>query len=264
MKRTIVTTSHKPDSESVILGKQAAIVLNTLFAEREKMSLNKLRQKYMCENVLVVKDNELTLHTELGEYFFHPSMSVPRIKGIREGKNDHMVDAMNLQPGEVVLDCTLGLGSDSVVAAFATGPSGKVVGLEYSPEIALIVKHGLHYSNERRAAVREAMTRIEVVNIDYSTFLAEQDDNSFDIVYFDPMFRFPRRESSSMQPLRKVVNPEPVPVSAVKQAVRVARRRVVMKENWFSKEFERLGFTHVVGGKYSPVAFGIIDKEEAG
>lgn len=264
MNRTIVTTSHKPDSDSINLGKQAASFLNTLFAEREKMSLPKLRQKYICENVLVVKDNDLTLHTELGEYFFHPSMSVPRIKGIREGKNDHMVEAMNLQPGNVLLDCTLGLGADAIVSAFATGSSGKVVGLEYSPEIALIVKHGLRHSDEKRVPVREAMTRIEVINIDFNIFLAEQDDNSFDIVYFDPMFRFPRRESSSMLPLRKVVNPEPLPENAVKQAVRVARRRVVMKENWFSKEFERLGFTQVVGGRYSPIAFGIIDKEEAG
>lgn len=264
MNKTIVTTTHNPDNESIILGRQTACLLNAVFADRERMSFSKLREKYGCENILVIKNSELTLYTQLGEYFFHPSMSVPRIKAIKEGKSDHMVEAMQLQTGDTILDCTLGLGSDAIVAAYVTGPNGRVTGLESSPELAYIVSQGLISYTDNRPAVKEAMSRIYVLNEDYNEFLVKQQENSFDIVYFDPMFRFPRQKSSSMGPLREVVNPEPVELDAIKHAVRIARRRVVLKENWFSKEFERLGFTKLTGGRYSPVSFGIIDKEEAG
>lgn len=263
MNRTIVTSSHKPDVESVEQGKQAAMALNTVFVDRERMSLSVLREKYMCQNVIVVKNGEFTLHTLSGEYFFHPSMSVPRIKSLKEGKTDHMVEAMSLEPGDSVLDCTLGLGADAIVASFTTGPLGKVIGIEHSAEIAFLVKYGFSHYNERRPDVKEAMSRISVINADYTDYLSAQEDNSFDIVYFDPMFRFPRKNSSSMRPLREVVNPEPLNPDAITHAIRVARKRVILKENWFSTEFQKLGFNKMGGGKYSPVAFGIIEKQEA-
>lgn len=263
MGRTIVTTSHQPDSISIATAITAAEALRTVFVERERMSLAKLRERYSCENVLVVKNKNLRLHTLLGEFSFHPSMSVPRIKAIRQGKPDNMVEAMGLKAGDTVLDCTLGLGSDAIVAAFAVGSLGCVVGTETAPELAYIVRNGLHNYDERRLALREAMTRIEVVSDDYHHFLQGKPDNSYDIIYFDPMFRFPRTKSAAMEPLRKIFSSEPITSSALEDAVRVARRRVVFKENYFSKEFQRLGFTKVVGGKHSPVAYGIINKLEA-
>ena len=32
------------------------------------------------------------------------------------------------------------------------------------------------------------MDNITVINQDYLSFLKEQEDNSFDVIYFDPMF----------------------------------------------------------------------------
>ncbi len=263
MNRTIVTTTHKPDADSVLLGRQAASLLNLVYVDRQRLSLEKLREKYGCENILVIKNDQLTLYTQMGEYFFHPSMSVPRIKAIKQGKTDHMVEAMQLQPGDTVLDCTLGLGADAIVAAFVSGPAGRVTGLESSPEIAYIVSKGLIGYSDNRPLLKEAMSRINVINDNYNSYLAKQQDNSFDIVYFDPMFRFPRHKSSSMEPLREVVNPAPIELAAINHAVRVARKLVVLKENWFSEEFERLGFKKISGGRYSPIAFGIIDKKES-
>ncbi len=264
MGRTIVTTSHKPDNESVKLATDAAQALNTEFVERNRMSFARMREKYGVENILVVNGRQMKLHTPLGEYFFHPSMSVPRLKAIKQGKPDHMVEAMSLKPGESVLDCTLGLGTDAIVAAYVTGPAGRVVGIESSPELAYLVKYGLKTYQTEIKMLKEAMTRIEVITGDCYRYLAAQPDNSFDIVYFDPMFRYPRVKSSSMEPLRGIVNSKPLHQNMIIQAVRVARKRVVMKENWFSKEFKRLGFVTVTGGRYSPVAYGIIDRQEAG
>jgi protein-L-isoaspartate O-methyltransferase len=264
MSRTIVTTSHKPGPESQALAAEAAYALGSVLVERERKSLDQLRAENGAENVLVVNRNQLVLYTSQGECFFHPSMSIPRIKAIKQGKPDHMVAAMSLRPGFRVLDCTMGLGSDAIVAAYAVGPDGDVTGVEAAPELALIVAQGLaDYRKGSRAGV-EAMQRIRVICGNYLEVLGQQPDNSFDVVYFDPMFRVPRHRSSSMQPVRGIVNNEPLSELAVHEAVRVARCRVVLKENEFSGEFARLGFNTVIGGKYSPVAFGIIEKQGAG
>ncbi|HSN15604.1 MAG TPA: hypothetical protein VLT61_13305, partial [Anaeromyxobacteraceae bacterium] len=45
---------------------------------------------------------------------------------------DPFFEAADLRPGDAVLDCTLGLGADALVAAVATGPAGRVVGIEGS------------------------------------------------------------------------------------------------------------------------------------
>ncbi len=262
MSRTVVTTSHRPDNESVNAAMTAAAELKTVFVERNRMSLARIREKYGIENVLVVTGREVKLFTPLGEYFFHPSMSVPRLKAIKQGKPDHMVEAMSLKPGDWVLDCTLGLASDAIVAAAVAGPNGRVVGVEICPELAYMVRIGLkNYCTETKI-LKEAVSRVEVWTGDCNCYLAELPDRSFDIVYFDPMFRYPRIKSSSMEPLRGIMNSEPIHPTMIREAVRVARKRVVMKENWFSKEFERLGFLRVTGGKYSPVAYGIIDRRE--
>ncbi|MDT3699534.1 MAG: class I SAM-dependent methyltransferase [Thermincola sp.] len=264
MGRTIVTTSHKPDQESLVLAAEAACALDTVLVPRERKPLDRLRAENEADNVLVANRNKLILYTSLGEYFFHPSMSIPRIKALKQGKPDHMVAAMSLRPGMRVLDCTMGLGADAIVAAYAVGPAGAVTGIEAAPELAFIVDKGLiDYRRGSEAGV-EAMQRIRVICGNYLDILGQQPDNSFDIVYFDPMFRVPRHRSSSMQPVRGIVLRDPLTAEAVAEAHRVARFRVVLKENEFSGEFARLGFKTVIGGKYSPIAFGIIEKQGAG
>jgi 16S rRNA (guanine1516-N2)-methyltransferase len=263
MGRTIVTTSHKPDLESIEKAQAAARSLDALLVERDRMSFEHLREKYNIENIMVVSRKQTILHTPVGEFFFHPSMSLPRIKALKQGKPDNMVNAMSLESGDSILDCTLGLGSDAIVASYISGHSGKIVGLEAAKEIAYIVKSGLKEYQSDSNLLKQAMSRIEVMSCYNEHYLEEQPDNSFDIVYFDPMFRFPRKKTSSMEPIRGMVNNTPLNKKAVQEAVRVAGKRVVIKENWFSKEFSRLGCHKVFGGKYSPVAYGIIDKQEA-
>ncbi len=263
MNRTIVTTSHQPDDESLARAGQAARALGAVLAARERLSLARLREKYRAENILVATREEIKLHTPRGECFFHPGLSIQRIKAVRRGGPDHMVAAMGLHAGDSVLDCTLGLGADAIVAAFVTGPAGRVVGVEASPELAYLVKTGFLTYRAGPQFLREVMSRIEVLCGDCEQYLAGQPDNSFDLVYFDPMFRFAREKSSSMNPLRGIVKPEPLNCRMIAEGLRVARRRVVMKENTFSQEFARLGFSKAGGGQYSPVAFGVIDKQEA-
>lgn len=43
------------------------------------------------------------------------------------------------------------------------------------------------------------------------------------------------------------------------EALRVGRRRVVLKERRESAEFARLGFKYLSGGRYTRVAYGLIE-----
>ena len=108
--------------------------------------------------------------------------------------------------------------------------------------------------------ILEAMRRIEVVNADCGEFLKTCADKSFDAVYFDPMFRRPIHKSSGLNPIRPLADSRPLTPEIIREACRVAKLRVVMKEHSGSEEFSRLGFKILSGGKYSSVAFGVIEK----
>ena len=107
--------------------------------------------------------------------------------------------------------------------------------------------------------ILSAMRRVEVINADCADFLKTCADKSFDAVYFDPMFRRPVKSSSGLNPIRPLADNRPLTEEIIREACRVAKCRVVMKEHSGSAEFSRLGFKVADGGKYSSVAFGVID-----
>ena len=257
MIKAIVTTERKVKEESRALARQTAAALQLPFIPRGAASIEGLRKAYDVDFVLVAKKGQLMLETPEGELFFHPNMAHLRVKNLRLGKKDHMVEAMGLQPGMSVLDCTLGFGADAIVASFAAGESGQVTGLEVSPLVSTVVGYGLAHFRAENYPIQEAMRRIQVVSADYLGYLKEQPADSVDVIYFDPMFRHPLLESRSLSPLRTVANHEPVSEAMIEEACRVARRRVVFKENARSLEFERLGFTKIMGGRYSKVHYGV-------
>ena len=258
MKNAIVTTGHKMNTASQTLAKETADRLGLPFVVRGNSSVEALMEQYEVPAVMVAKKQALTLVTSGGELFFHSSMAHLRIKNLRMGKKDNMLEAMGLEAGMRVLDCTLGFGADALVASYAAGAEGKVTGLESSPLIAAVVGYGMQHLMAENYDIHEAMRRITVYNRNYLDYLKQQPAGSVDIVYFDPMFRHPLRASTNLDPLRSVANPSPVSEEAVEEACRVARYRVVLKENSRSLEFARLGFTHVMGGRYSRVHYGVM------
>ncbi len=257
---TIVTTGRKVKDSSIALAKETARRLNIPFVQRHTESIAELREKHGVDFVLVAKKGLLVLDTRDGEFFFHPNMAHLRLKNLRFGDGrDNMVEAMNLKAGMSVLDCTLGFGTDAIVASFAVGESGSVTGLESSPLIAEVTGYGLANYHAENYPIQEAMRRICTISSDYLDYLRQAEDNSYDVVYFDPMFRYPLMESRNLNPLRLAANHDPVSREAVNEAIRVARHRVVLKENARSEEFERLGFPMIAGGKYSKVHYGVIE-----
>lgn len=255
----IVTTARKFSDDMKILAENTARKLNLKFVEREDFSTDYLKKIYGAENILIAKKNSLNLLTENGELFFHPNTAHLRIKNLRNGEGDRLINAGKISAGMKILDCTLGLGSDAIVESFAVGESGKVIALEINPVIAEIVRHGMKNFSADNEFVLNAMRRVEIITADYNEFLKNADDNSFDVIYFDPMFRHALNKSSGINPIRPVANKKPLTVEAVREACRVAKNFVIMKENSRSTEFERLGFKIADGGKYSSISFGVIN-----
>jgi hypothetical protein len=228
------------------------------------------------EGAVVVSRERVVLSYAGQEFFFHPGLAKLRIREIMIGKTDQMVQAMDLRVGDRVLDCTLGLAADALVAGCVVGDGGRVIGLEAVPVVAMLVRYGLEqhrfacgtraglvaqHSRWVHESVVSAGRRVEVLVADHREYLSASESDSFDIVYFDPMFRVPRYASSAIEPLRLLAENAALDPGAVAEAVRVARRRVVLKERRDSPEFKRLGFQRVIGGRYSPVAYGVIEKE---
>ncbi len=258
METAIITTGAKGGDANIRLARETADRLGFPYVPRGRTSLALLCQQHGAGAALVAKNSELVLGTPAGELFFHPSMAHLRLKNLRQGKPDHLVEALDLAPGMSVLDCTLGLGSDAIVAAAVAGETGRVTGLEASPLIFAVVRHGLAHFSGDNPTICQAMRRVRAVWADYHEYLAAQPDKSVDAVYFDPMFRHPFLESASMNPLRFAADSRPVSEAAIAGACRVARRRVVLKESSHSTEFSRLGFSSFVGGRYSKLRYGVI------
>ena len=255
----IVTTIRKVTPQLEAQAKQFADMLHTQYVLRQNLGLNKLKDKYNDDTILVVKNDKLILDLPEGEMFFHPNMAQIRIKRLRYGGKDNMLEAMQIQKGMKILDCTLGFAADAIVSGYGVGEGGTVVGLEINPLIALIVREGLKTYLPTNYDLKYAMDNIQVVNQDYLTYLKQQPDNAFDVVYFDPMFRHPLTDSKNLNPLRQLADKDPLSLEALNEAKRVAKYRIVFKENSRSLEFARLGFTKICGGKYAPIHYGVLE-----
>jgi predicted O-methyltransferase YrrM len=165
-------------------------------------------------------------------------MGALRARRLAEGERstaDGFLAAAQLRPGDAVLDCTLGLGADALVAAEAVGEDGRVVGLESSPALAAWVAEGL--ARLASAAAR----RVWVVATDHGDHLASCPERSFDVVVFDPMFRHARAQASAFDPVRRLADQRPLDAGAIARARRVARRAVIVKDGTPGWDLARLG-----------------------
>lgn len=229
------------------------------FIPRERRSLQAIAREQEAQAVLVWLASGPILHMGLERFFFHPSMAKNRIASYRQlGTADPLIKACALEAGSSFLDCTLGLGADSIVAAYHAH-EGRVVGLESSPLIAAIVKWGMKVYHSNMSWLDQAIHSIQAVNAEHYDYLRKLEDNSFDIVYFDPMFRKPRHKSTALAPLRLLANHQALSRGVIAEACRVARKRVVVKEMPVSREFERLGIEQLIENPNNPIAFGVLE-----
>lgn len=233
------------------------------YVERRGRSLARLQQECAADGVIVWQEGGPVLHREGYEFYFHPSMAKNRLAAWRkQGIKDAMAAVAGLSPEDRWLDCTAGLGSDAIVAAYFT--ASPVLALESEPVIALIVKWGMRCYQTRMTWLKEAIDRVEIINAEHQEFLQQQPDDSFDTVFFDPMFEQPLLKSNSIAPLRGLANHTALRRESVAEACRVARRNVMMKGNADGGAMRQLGFEEIIVSSNRRIAYGIIRKRKRG
>ncbi len=253
----LVTTTPRPDERLLEQAARLAEELAARRVDRSKHTLAALMKQSGDPYMLVAGREGLRLaDCSGGEWFFHPSMATVRVKRLLAGSGDAMLAAAGVRPGDTVVDCTMGLATDAIVFAHAVGPSGRVTALESEPLPYVLAREGLSGYRCEPEPLEQAMRRVQPVLADHLSYLKSLPDRSADIVYFDPMFR-KSAAGSAIEPLRGMANRAALQPEAVAEAMRVARRTVVMKEHNRSGEFERLGFRPVMSGQ-SKITYGVI------
>lgn len=241
--KTFITTGGRPDNESKLLAEAASSVLGYEIIERKKRAITRLHKEHVG-SILVAGKNRYELY-RLGmsePFFFHPNSAAFRLKRLVNKEVDPLIETAQLVSGDSFLDCTLGIASDSIIASYIVGESGRVTGVEADRDVAFITKVGLQSFHTKSEALKLSMSRIQVVNELSIDFLRRQDDSTWDIVYLDPMFHAPIVESSNFTSLRQVGVHSVLTDDWMAESLRVSKRGVVLKDRFDSTTFNDFGF----------------------
>lgn len=261
-----VTTPLGADRATLAAAEDAAARHGALLVARRNRSAAEVLRDAGVEALLVLSPGAAVLHARNrdgpGERW-SPGMGLlrtRRLTRVRAGgrpaapsDRDPFLDACALVEGDAVLDATLGLAADALVAAEAVGPRGRVVGLEASPALAAWVAEGL------RRLAHPAASRIEVRAAEHAAALAELPERSFDVVVFDPMFRHARAAPGGFDALRALADARPLTPAALARAQRVARRHVVVKDGAPGWDLARLGLTPLPSARGAHRYFARLD-----
>jgi 16S rRNA (guanine1516-N2)-methyltransferase len=206
---------------------------------RRKEAVKRLLEQ--AEALLVLGRNGWTLRDRQGVLRWSLGMAALRIGRIDAGgTDDTLVRVADLRAGDHVLDATLGLGQDALVASRMVGSSGRIVGWEKSLALFALVSAGM-------ASGGALAERIEVQHQDAATALRKLGARTFDIVLFDPMFE-------RMRPaLRRFADHAPLTQEMIAEAQRVARRSVVVKGARYSRDLAKLGLEPLPASRFATV-----------
>ncbi|WP_026694902.1 class I SAM-dependent methyltransferase [Peribacillus kribbensis] len=254
----IVTTGGRTNQACIQEAIQIAKDLDSPYEERKKRSVKDMHMTFN-DDCLVVGRERLELYRRGSSvpFFFHPNAAMLRLKRLINGVTDPFIEAAGLGPGMSLLDCTLGLGSDSIVAGYVTGEKGTVTGIEENAFLAYLVKRGLSLWESGFGEFDSAMRRISVINSNSLEYLKTLKDQSVDVIYFDPMFEETIAESDGIRGLAGFALFRPLTLESIEEAKRIASKKIVLKDHYKSSRFQDLGF-EVHKRKTSKFHFGVI------
>lgn len=243
----LVTTPINPTNYDINVAREFANRYGYSYIERRNSTISYLLRGKEFNICCVIKVGEIKVVKGGVNYFFHPNMAMLRIDNLIKGKSDRLMDISETREGDQILDCTLGMGSDTLVFAQVVGDTGRVTGIESSPILAELVNIGF---NEYNHPLFEGLKkRISIINSDYGSFLKKQSDKSFDIVYFDPMFDNTFRKANGLDIVRDLAEYRPLVLDDISEAKRVARRYVVIKDGAPAKTLKRLNIPIISKGR---------------
>jgi 16S rRNA G966 N2-methylase RsmD len=255
----IITTSARTNSVLIHRAKEIAVEWGEKFYLRGRDSIEDLHIAFNDDVLVVGKDRiELYLPNEKHPIFFHPNSAMFRVKRLINGNHDPLIDACKLTEGMSFLDCTLGLGSDSIVASFGVGERGSITSLEGNKAIAHLVKTGLKTWESQLSVMDKAMRAITVEFTLYQEYLKTCKNHSIDVIYFDPMFEESIQGSAGLVGVKKLALYDDITKETIQEAKRVAIKRIVLKDHWKSHRFEKLGFTPI-RRKSANFHYGVIE-----
>ena len=195
------------------------------YYERNKRTVKQLQSLYKEPCIVVGKvKTELYDIGNQDPLFFHPNMAAVRIKRLAIGEVDPFVRATGLFSG------------------------------------MFVIKDGLERYPFKNIQMQEAAKRIETVNTDYLTFLKSRKNDSYDVVYLDPMFTEGVTESTGIQSLGSFASYMDLTKEAIDEAMRVAKKRVILKDYFKSERFAKFGF-EVEKRKTAKFHYGVIELE---
>lgn len=255
----VVTTAGRTTEEFKEKAKSVAERYELNYIDRNKRSIYALFERYQDDIYTVgAQKCELHLLSNGDTLTFHPNFSMVRAKRLEQGGKDPLIESSGVQNGMSVLDCTMGLASDSIMLSLAVGQSGHVVSLESDFLVYLRAAEGLKEYDACNEKFNLAMRQIHTVHTDYLTYLKRLSENSFDVVYFDPMFNETFESSNGISGIKQLANHNELTYESVKEALRIAKHKVVLKDHFRSRTFDEFGFERVIR-KRSRFHYGIIE-----
>ena len=192
--------------------------------------------------VLLVTRSGLRVRIERREFRWHPGLLHTRLAA---GWNHPLVRAMSLQPGDHVLDCTLGMGTDAAFLAALTGRA--VTAFEMNPAVALMTNEGLTLNSHC----------VDVIVGDSRRYLSFMPNNAVDVIQGDPMFPAGTGRTHSLDLIREIGQHEPLGLEWLRQAKRVARKRVVVRDTNPGQLLETMKPDEVLAGRRGRPRYGI-------
>lgn len=136
-------------------------------------------------------------------------------------------DEQAADPVTTIFDGTLGLANDAVHLAAVSGAA--VTGVEASPWLYALLEEGLPRIAASSARWASAAGRVRAIHGDSADVLAGMPNDSVDVVVLDPMMSRVRKSAPAFDLLREFAKMDRASPRLLREARRVARRRVVLK-----------------------------------
>ena len=249
MKNIIVTTSVKTTKELDSAAKLLANNLALQYIPRNKKTIKQLLS--IVTGVLVVYKNKLSYYENNSELFFHLDTTALKIKN---SDNEPLLEIINDEKQDI-LDCTMGLAGDSILLSYY---GHNVTAIEKNNIIFLITNTGLKEYTSQNEKINDAMRKITSYNSDCLEFLKNSTDNSYDVIYIDPMFSHSIAESNNLDGITTLAETSFPFDSFIIEACRVGRKKIIIKAHFKGDIFEKYNFTRIIR-KNTKFHYGFID-----
>jgi 16S rRNA (guanine1516-N2)-methyltransferase len=179
------------------------------------------------------------------------STTMQKKRASLRGKHQLLNKAVPLKSnGDKLLDLTAGFGED----AFCLASQGfQVTALERNPILFALLKDAWsRFAKKNLVDPVVKNGRLEFVFVEAEIFLQEQKSSSYEIVYYDPMFKGSGKSALSsgrLQLLQTLLKQDSEPtLHLLDHAMRVARSRLVIKRALRANPI-RSGVTHAFKGQ---------------